>query len=97
MGFIRQTPRYDNKFKVKLVLEVLKGEKTLNQIASEYNVLPNNLKNWKKQFLENAEIAMEPAGVTKEYKEQIKELVNFGTGCFVKTLHRHTAICLLLL
>ena len=70
----RKRTRYDNKFKVKLVLEVLKGEKTLNQIASEYNVLPNNLTNWKKQFLENAEIAMDPAGATKEYKEQIKEL-----------------------
>ena len=70
----RKRTRYDNKFKVKLVLEVLKGEKTLNQIASEYNVLPNNLTNWKKQFLENAEIAMDPAGATKEYKEQVKEL-----------------------
>jgi len=29
---------------------------------------------WKKQFLENAEIAMEPSKVVKEYKEQIKEL-----------------------
>ena len=46
----RKRTKYSNKFKVKLVLEVLKGEKTLNQIASEYNVLPNNLINWKKQF-----------------------------------------------
>jgi len=37
-------------------------------------VLPKNILNWKKQFLENAEIAMEPSKVVKEYKEQIKEL-----------------------
>jgi len=38
-------------------------------------VLPNNLTNWKKQFLENAEIAMDPAGATKEYKEQILQRI----------------------
>ncbi|MEO1927729.1 MAG: transposase, partial [Nautiliaceae bacterium] len=66
--------KYSAEFKVKLVLEVLKNEKSLNQIAQENNVLPKNLMNWKKQFLENAEIAMEPSRAVKEYKEQIKEL-----------------------
>ena len=65
---------FSSEFKVKLVLEVLKNEKPLNQIAKEHNILPKNLINWKKQFLENAEIAMEPAKVVKEYKDQIKEL-----------------------
>ncbi len=65
---------YSSEFKVKLVLEVLKNEKPLAQIASENNVLVRNLQKWKKQFLENAEIAMEPAKAVKEYKEQIKEL-----------------------
>lgn len=40
-------------FKVKLVLEVLEGEKIINEIASKYEVLPVSLKNWKKQFLEH--------------------------------------------
>ena len=65
---------YSSEFKVKLVLEVLKNEKPLAQIASENNVLVRNLQKWKKQFLENAEIAMEPAKAVKEYKEQIKDL-----------------------
>ena len=65
---------FSSEFKVKLVLEVLKNEKPLNQIAKENNVLPKNLIHWKKQFLENAEIAMEPAKAVKEYKEQIKTL-----------------------
>jgi hypothetical protein len=30
-----------------------------------------NLQNWKKIFLENAEIAMEPAKAVKEYKEEL--------------------------
>ena len=43
---------YSADFKAKLVLEVLEGEKTINEIASAYEIIPNNLKNWKKQFLE---------------------------------------------
>ncbi len=66
--------QFSSEFKVKLVLEVLKKEKPLNQIAKENNVLPKNLINWKKQFLENAEIAMEPSKAVKEYKDQLKEL-----------------------
>jgi putative transposase len=46
-------------------LEVLKNEKTLQEIASTNNITPKNLQNWKKIFLENAEIAMEPAGVLR--------------------------------
>jgi putative transposase len=30
------------------------------QIASKHNILPQNLQNWKKTFLANAEIAMDP-------------------------------------
>jgi len=52
------------EFKTKLVLEVLKNDKTLNEIA------PKNLQNWKKIFLENAEMAMEPAKTIKEYKDE---------------------------
>ena len=52
---------YSAEFKTRLVLEVLKEEKTLNEIASANNINPKNLKNWKKIFLENAEVAMEPA------------------------------------
>ena len=65
---------YSAEFKVKVVLEVLKGDKTLNQISQEYNILPKNIINWKKQFLDNAEIAMEPSKAVKEYKDKIKEL-----------------------
>ncbi len=41
---------YSADFKAKLVLEVLEGEKTINEIASAYEIIPNNLKNWKSSF-----------------------------------------------
>ncbi|MGD9655489.1 MAG: transposase, partial [Sulfuricurvum sp.] len=68
----KQRRQFSAEFKTKVVLELLEGEKTLNQIASKYDILPKSLQEWKKQFLENAALAFEPAKAVKEYKEQIK-------------------------
>jgi len=65
---------YSAEFKGKLVLEVLEGEKTINEIASTYGIIPNNLKNWKKQFLENMSLAFDKSAVVKEYKDEIEIL-----------------------
>jgi putative transposase len=65
---------YSADFKAKLVLEVLEGEKTINEIASTYGIIPNNLKNWKKQFLENMSLAFDKSTVVKEYKDEIEIL-----------------------
>jgi putative transposase len=70
----RKRTTYSTELKTKLVLELLKEEKTLVEIAKENNITPNNLKNWKKLFLENAEMAMEPSKVVKEYKDETKKL-----------------------
>ena len=65
---------YSAEFKAKLVLEVLEGEKTVSEIASQYKVLPASLKSWKKQFLENMSLAFDKSTVVKEYKDEIEEL-----------------------
>ena len=41
--------------KTKVVLELLRGERELNEIAATYEIAPNQLRNWKTEFLENAE------------------------------------------
>ena len=65
---------YSADFKAKLVLEVLEGEKTVNEIASNHEVQPLSLKNWKKQFLENMSLAFDKSAVVKEYKDEIEAL-----------------------
>ena len=70
----RKRAVYSTELKTKLVLELLKEEKTLVEIASEHKITPNNLKNWKRLFLENAEMAMEPSKAVKEYKDENKKL-----------------------
>ena len=44
----------DDTFKVKVVLEALKETMPLNELASKYEVHPNQISQWKKLFLENA-------------------------------------------
>lgn len=68
----KQRRQFSAEFKTKVVLELLSGEQTLNQVASKYEVLPKSLQEWKKQFLENAALAFEPAKAVKEYKDEIK-------------------------
>lgn len=47
----RQRRNFSAKFKSDLVIELLKGEKDLNTLATENNIQPNLLRNWKKEFL----------------------------------------------
>ena len=69
-----------------MVLEVLEGEATVNEIASKYGVLPLSLRNWKKQFLENMSLTFDKSTVVKEYKDEIEVLqkdndaLNKGSG-----------------
>ncbi|MAC85240.1 MAG: IS3 family transposase [Arcobacter sp.] len=62
---------YSAEKKVQIVLELLKEEQTVAQLASKYQITAKTITNLKKQFLENAVIAMEPAKAVSEYKAQI--------------------------
>lgn len=70
---------YTGEFKTKVVLEILKEEKTISQIASEYEVHPNQLVKWRKEAIEALPQVLED-GRRKSDKEkdalknQIQEL-----------------------
>ena len=49
-----QRRNFSVKFKSDIVIKLLKGEKDLNTFATENNIQPNLLRNWKKEFLNNA-------------------------------------------
>ena len=73
----RKMKRYSTEFKTKIVLELLAGDKTLNEIASAHNIIPKNIMNWKKIFLDNAQMAMEPSKAIKEYKDENLKLQEY--------------------
>lgn len=46
--------QYNPETKVMAVMEVLREEQTVNEIAAKYGVHPNMLSRWKQEFLEKA-------------------------------------------
>ncbi|GAB4074301.1 hypothetical protein GCM10028778_18040 [Barrientosiimonas marina] len=60
--------RYSSDFKAQVVLEILKEEKTLNEISSEQGVHVNQLRQWRKQFLDQM-----PQMFQKQNKNHEKE------------------------
>ncbi len=46
--------RYSAEFKAKVALEALKEQKTLNELASRYQLHAVQISNWKKQLLDSA-------------------------------------------
>jgi len=47
--------RYTAAFKSKVALEAIKGQKTISEIASEYEVHPNQVSQWKRQLRDRLE------------------------------------------
>src|SRR6266508_372637 len=49
----KQRKSYTAAFKVKIALEAIKGQRTINEIATHYGVHPNMVTQWKKQAVES--------------------------------------------
>jgi len=69
---------YSSEFKAKAVLEVLREEKGLNEIASDRKVHPNMLSRWRKEAVTKLHTIFEERKKSSEEKsaheEQIREL-----------------------
>ena len=68
--------KFPNDFKAKVALAALKGDKTIAELESEFQVHASQINTWKAQLKERAaEVFSGSAGITaKEYKDQIEGL-----------------------
>lgn len=62
---------FTKEFKLKIALETIKEEKTIAEIASAYEIHPNQVSNWKKEFLNNAVEIFERKGKRKKEKNSL--------------------------
>ena len=44
---------YHTEFKVKVVMEAFKEQRTINELSSQYGIHPNQVKQWKKPAVES--------------------------------------------
>ena len=50
----RQRKQYSADLKAKIAVEAVKGQRTIQEIASHYSIHPNQVTQWKKQLLDGA-------------------------------------------
>lgn len=65
---------YTPEYKAKLVIQVLRGEKELNEIAAEQDINPNMLRRWQTEFLANASRAFDETRQAKEARRKEEAL-----------------------
>jgi transposase len=45
--------RFTAEFKAKVALEAIRGERTISELATKYQLHPNQITQWKRQAIEN--------------------------------------------
>jgi len=67
---------YSAEFKTKVVLDLLSGLHTLNELAEHYQIAPATLSGWHRQFQENAAeiFRKEPSDSEQKLREKEEEI-----------------------
>lgn len=66
----RPRRRHSSAFKARVALEAVKGQKTLNELASEFGVQPVQVTQWKRQLLEASPAIFESGAASRREREQ---------------------------
>lgn len=62
--------RYSAQFKFQVALEAVKGLKTVNQLASEYELHPNQVSQWKRQLLAEGAAIFDNGASQQQQRDQ---------------------------
>ncbi len=65
--------QHSPEFKFKVALEAAKGRKTLSELASELQVHPNQISEWKRRLLEEGASVFERNGASQERQQETRE------------------------
>ena len=71
---IKKRRRHDAEFKFKVALEAAKGKSTITELASEAQVHPNQISEWKRHLLEKGASLFRPNGGGQQHESLQVEL-----------------------
>ena len=68
--------KFTSEFKAKVAMAALKGDKTMNELASEFEVHPTQVTTWRNELKDKAADVFggSSGSSAREYKEQIEDL-----------------------
>jgi transposase len=52
----RSRRKFTAEFKARVALAAVKGDRTLSELAAQFDVHPNQIKMWKRQLIENVSV-----------------------------------------
>ena len=82
--------RYTPEYKAKIVLQVLQGEKELGEIASENNLNPNMVRNWKADFVSKCSLVFEDEKKEAQEAKRKEEALEKKNAQMLKTIGQLT-------
>ena len=76
----RKRRNHSSAFKAKVALAAMKGERTLAELAEQYDIHPNQIQDWKKRLSEGAEDVFGGHAVAAHHNEQEVEKLHAKIG-----------------
>lgn len=62
----KSSRKFSSSFKAKVVIETIKDQLTLQEIASKFDIHPAQISTWKREFIENSSKAFDSKTKTEE-------------------------------
>jgi transposase len=72
----RERRKFSAAFKSKVAIEALKEQMTLQELAKKFDVHPNQITGWKREFIENASVVFESKSLNDSADQNKEELYN---------------------
>ncbi len=73
--------RFTAAFKTKVCLEALKERETIEALAKKYDIHPNQINTWKREFISKSETVFEkPSDPDRESKDKLIEALYYRIG-----------------